>query len=59
MVAARADGLCEKCQKAPGDQMCHKIGVSYRPDLALKKDNVYWGCGECHQLDHPDMQLVR
>lgn len=58
-VVARAKGVCEKCKAVPGDQMCHKIGVAFRPDLALRMDNVYWGCGECHQLDHPDMQLVR
>ena len=58
-VIARSEGVCEKCEKAPGDQMCHKIGVAFRPDLALRMDNVYWGCGPCHQLDHPDMQLVR
>lgn len=58
IVIARSGGICEKCQKVPGDQMCHKIGVSFRPDLALRKDNVYWGCGPCHQQDHPDLRLT-
>lgn len=58
-VIVRAKGICEKCHEAPGDQMCHKVGVSFRPDLALRMDNVYWGCGPCHQQDHPDLQLSR
>lgn len=58
-VIVRSQGLCEKCKKVPGTEMCHKIGVSFRPDLALRMDNVYWGCLSCHALDHPDMNLVR
>jgi hypothetical protein len=57
-VIARAGGICEKCQKARGDQLCHKTGVSFRPDLALRMDNVYWGCLPCHQQDHPDLRLT-
>ena len=57
-VIARAKGMCEKCTHNPGDQMCHKIAVGYRPDLALRIDNVYWGCQPCHQLDHPDLRLT-
>lgn len=55
---ARAAGQCEKCKQVPGNQMCHKVGVSFRPDLALRKDNVYWGCDECHQADHPELKLI-
>jgi hypothetical protein len=58
-VIARAKGICEKCREVLGDQMCHKAGVSFRPDLALRMDNVYWGCQPCHQKDHPDLQLSR
>lgn len=55
---ARAKGMCEKCHEVPGEQLCHISGVSFRPDLALRLDNVYWGCLPCHQLDHPDLQLT-
>lgn len=55
---ARAKGRCEKCKRAPGEQLCHVAGVSFRPDLALRLDNVYWGCLPCHQLDHPDLRLT-
>lgn len=58
-VIARSGGKCEKCEATAGNQMCHKIGVSFRPDLALRKDNVYWGCQECHQLDHPELKLTQ
>lgn len=58
IVISRSGGVCEKCKQVPGDQMCHKAGVSFRPDLALRKDNVYWGCGECHQADHPELKLI-
>lgn len=57
MVYARAGGICEKCQKVPGNQMCHKTAVAMRPDLALRPDNVYLGCDSCHQEDHPDIVL--
>jgi hypothetical protein len=57
LVFARSGGKCEKCKTAPGTQMCHKMAVAYRPELALRKDNVYLGCLECHQLDHPDLKL--
>ena len=57
-VIARSMNRCEKCKKAAGSQMCHKIGVAFRPDLALRKDNVYWGCLTCHQQDHPDLRLT-
>lgn len=58
LVIARANGLCEKCRATPGNQMCHKMAVAVRPDLALRKDNVYWGCDECHQADHPELKLI-
>ena len=51
-VIARAKGKCEKCHSVAGDQMCHRIAVAFRPDLALDIRNVYWGCERCHSLDH-------
>ena len=57
-IIRRSYGKCEKCHTKLGNQMCHKIGVAFRPDLALRKDNVYWGCDSCHQLDHPDLRLT-
>jgi len=57
-VIVRSFGKCEKCWKVPGTQMCHKISVAFRPDLALRRENVYWGCQQCHQADHPDLQLT-
>lgn len=59
LVYARAKGICEKCKESVGNQMCHKIAVVNRPDLALRPDNVYLGCSPCHQLDHPDLQLAK
>lgn len=58
-VIARAKGKCEKQCGRDGDQMCHRIAVAYRPDLALSITNVYWGCGPCHSLDHPELKLIR
>lgn len=55
---ARSGGVCEKCKRVAGNQLCHKIAVAFRPDLALRKDNVYWGCDSCHQADHPDLRLT-
>jgi 5-methylcytosine-specific restriction endonuclease McrA len=58
-VIARCEGICEKCKKAVGNQMAHIHPVSVKPEIALKPDNVYWACGPCHQLDHPNLELVK
>lgn len=58
-VIARAKRKCEKCHAVPGTQMCHRIAVAYRPDLALDIKNVYWGCERCHSLDHTASKPIR
>ena len=58
-VIHRAQGKCEKCHQREGDQMCHRLAVAHRPDIALSLTNVYWGCGPCHSLDHPELKLIR
>jgi hypothetical protein len=58
-VYARSQGTCEKCKLVPGNQMCHKTAVAFRPELSLRLDNVYLGCDDCHQEDHPDLVLVK
>lgn len=57
LIVGRSRGVCEKCGVKRGSQMAHKQMVARRPDLALHASNVYWGCVECHQLDHPEIKL--
>lgn len=58
-VFDRAEGVCEKCRSKRGNQMAHVTPVAMSPERALDEKNVYWACRECHQLDHPDLKLVK